>query len=380
MDGCVYPYRHVEPAATHPFTRQALGLAPDAIVIGAFVTPMKLSRRCLVLWRDVLARVPRARLAFSPAHPALRPVFERFCTTAGIARERLLFVPQGRDDAENQARYALVDFVLDPMPFGGVNGTLEPLDVGVPVVTLVGERHGERSAYSILANLGVTTTVGETGREYVDIAVRLAEDAAFMQPTCARRSVPGIAHSGSPMRWRTRAPSKRRTSRHCPVRLRRRCARLKVPDPRLAGIESQLRAWRRARRARRRRCADREPCARGRRPLRGADAALADPRGARQPAGGDRRRRGGAGAESPGRARLQRARHPVRRRARGGPRDRRVPARDRARCGLRTRVEQPRQRTARERPPGRGGERLRARDDGRPALPARVGEPRRRAP
>jgi len=179
MDGCVYPYRHVEPAAAHPFTRQALGLPPDAIVVGAFVTPMKLSRRCLVLWRDVLARLPRARLAFSPTHPALKPVFERLCGAAGIARDRLVFVPQGRDDAENQARYAIVDFVLDPVPFGGVNGVLEPLDAGVPVVALAGARHGERSAYSILANLGVTATVGETGREYVEIAARLAEDAAF---------------------------------------------------------------------------------------------------------------------------------------------------------------------------------------------------------
>ena len=53
-------------------------------------------------------------------------------------RPRRSFVPQGRDDAENQARYALVDFVLDPMPYGGVNGTMEALDMGVPVVTLCG--------------------------------------------------------------------------------------------------------------------------------------------------------------------------------------------------------------------------------------------------
>ena len=66
------------------------------------------------------------------------------------------------------------------MPFGGVNGTLEALDMGVPVVTLVGRRHGERTSYSILANLGVTETVAQSGREFVDIAVRLAEDSAFM--------------------------------------------------------------------------------------------------------------------------------------------------------------------------------------------------------
>ncbi len=66
------------------------------------------------------------------------------------------------------------------MPYGGVNGTLESLDMGVPVVTLCGKRHGERTSYSILANLGVTDTVAQSGSEYVAIAVRLATDAAFM--------------------------------------------------------------------------------------------------------------------------------------------------------------------------------------------------------
>jgi predicted O-linked N-acetylglucosamine transferase (SPINDLY family) len=58
MDGCVYPYRHVPPAPSHPFHRETLGIAQDAVVIGAFVNPLKLSRRCLRLWRDVMERVP----------------------------------------------------------------------------------------------------------------------------------------------------------------------------------------------------------------------------------------------------------------------------------------------------------------------------------
>jgi predicted O-linked N-acetylglucosamine transferase (SPINDLY family) len=181
MEGCVYPFRHVAPAAPHPFHRQALGIPADAVVIGAFVNPLKLSRRCLRLWRDVLQRIPRACLAFSPANPALRASYLRLASAAGIAHERLLFLPQGRTDEENQARYALVDFVLDTLPFGGVNGTLEALDMQVPVVTLVGKRHGERTSFSILSNLGVTATVAETGREFVDIAARLADDPAFMR-------------------------------------------------------------------------------------------------------------------------------------------------------------------------------------------------------
>ncbi len=179
MDGCVYPYRHVAPAADHPFHRERFGIPADAIVIAAFVSPLKLSRRCLGLWRDVLERVPRARLAFSPINAEQRPFYERLAACARMGTERLVFLPQGADDAQNQARYTLVDFVLDPMPFGGVNGTLEALDMGVPVVTLRGRRHGERTSYSILANLGVTQTVAQSGPEYVEIAVRLAHDAGF---------------------------------------------------------------------------------------------------------------------------------------------------------------------------------------------------------
>ncbi len=194
MEGCVYPFRHIPPAAEHPFRRAALGIAAETVVIGAFVNGLKLSRRCLALWREVLERIPRARLAFSPANPALGSLYVRLARAAGIATDRLLFLPQGRDDAENQARYELVDFVLDTMPYGGVNGTLEALDMGVPVVTLAGRRHGERTSYSILANLGVPETVAQSGREYVEIAARLAGDAAFAADVRARIRM-GIAHS-----------------------------------------------------------------------------------------------------------------------------------------------------------------------------------------
>ena len=180
IDGCVYPLRRVAPAEAHRFHRPALGIGSDTVLIGAFVTALKLSRRCMKLWREVLQRVPHARIAFSPMNPAYWDAYVRLTEAAGIAPDRLCFVPQGEDDAQNQARYELVDFVLDPMPFGGVNGTLEALDMGVPVVTLVGSRHGERTGYSILASLGVAETIARTEAEYVEIACRLATDKAFM--------------------------------------------------------------------------------------------------------------------------------------------------------------------------------------------------------
>jgi predicted O-linked N-acetylglucosamine transferase (SPINDLY family) len=180
MDGCVYPWRDIPAPATTSLARGDIGLSERDIVMAAFSVPMKLSRRCVAVWAQILAAVPRARLAFSPLDAALRSANLDITRSAGIAANRVVFVPQGRDDAENQARYKLVDFVLDPMPYGGVNGTLEALAMRVPVVTLVGRRHAERTTYSILANLGVLETVGHTGTDYVEIAMRLATDPAFM--------------------------------------------------------------------------------------------------------------------------------------------------------------------------------------------------------
>jgi len=194
MDGCVYPWRSIEPAPGGLYRRDALRIPADATVIGAFSAPLKLSQRCLATWRDVLARIPGAVLAFSPVNPALRSTYVGLAASSGIDPKRIVFIPQGRDDAENQARYRLVDLVLDPMPYGGVNGTMEALAMGVPVVTLVGRRHAERSSYSILTNLGVTDTIARTGPEYVDIAVRLAGDPGFMREV-RDRIAQGLAHS-----------------------------------------------------------------------------------------------------------------------------------------------------------------------------------------
>lgn len=179
MAGCVYPYRHLPPAATDVYSRQRLGIADEAIVLGAFVSILKLGSRCLSLWRRVLERLPAARLAFSPNNAFEIPAYRALAEAAGIAPERLLFLPNDPDRAVARARYGVVDMVLDTLPCGGVNGTLEALDMGVPVVTLLGERHCERTSYSILSNLGVDLTIATGEAEYVALAARLAEDPGF---------------------------------------------------------------------------------------------------------------------------------------------------------------------------------------------------------
>lgn len=178
MQGCIFPYYRMTPAEQHEYHRDKLGIARETIVLGAYVNLMKLGQRCLALWRQVLERLPTAVLAFSPTGNSEQSQlpYLRLLEAAGIPSERAIFIPSGANEGEMLARYAIVDMVLDTLPCGGVNGTLEALGMGVPVVTLCGERFGERTSYSILMNLGVEQTIASTEAGFVDIACRLAND------------------------------------------------------------------------------------------------------------------------------------------------------------------------------------------------------------
>jgi predicted O-linked N-acetylglucosamine transferase (SPINDLY family) len=179
MEGCLYPYRRLPPDEGCGHVREALGIAADAVVIGAFVNIVKLSPRCLSLWRRVMERLPGSLLAFSPNSERESSVYRSLAASAGFEAERVVFIPNDEDPAKARVRYALIDMVLDTLPYGGVNGTIEALSMGVPVVTLLGTRHGERTSYSLLMNLGVPQTVAHDEDEYVSIAARLVEDDAF---------------------------------------------------------------------------------------------------------------------------------------------------------------------------------------------------------
>ncbi|MHB9102873.1 MAG: O-linked N-acetylglucosamine transferase, SPINDLY family protein, partial [Sulfuricella sp.] len=180
MEGCVFPFRHVEPASDHGYSRAALGL-DGKVVFGEFVNIMKLSPRCLSVWRAVLDKVENGVLVFSPLHAGEYPDFLRQVKASGIPEDKIVFIPPPKDDGMGRARYHLVDIVLDTFPYGGGDTTLAALDMGVPVVTLVGKRHSERTSYSILKNLGVESTIAASEEDFVAIAHRLATSPTFRE-------------------------------------------------------------------------------------------------------------------------------------------------------------------------------------------------------
>ena len=170
----VFPWRRYPEIDTAFYSQ--LRMPGGSFVCGAFVSLMKLSPRCLGLWRKVLERLPRAILAFSPVSPSWNSSYRRWLQANGIEAGRVVFLPRPPTESGQLARYRLLDVALDPLPCGNVNGTMEALAMGVPVVTLLGPRHGERLGHALLSRFGTSETVARTEDDYVSLVVRLAED------------------------------------------------------------------------------------------------------------------------------------------------------------------------------------------------------------
>jgi protein O-GlcNAc transferase len=72
--------------------------------------------------------------------------------------------------------YGRIDLALDTFPYNGTTTTCEAMWMGVPVITVRGESHMGRVGESLLSNVGLAELIAGSLDEYIELAVRLAND------------------------------------------------------------------------------------------------------------------------------------------------------------------------------------------------------------
>ena len=103
------------------------------------------------------------------------PFLQRF-VAQGIDADRITLMQPTPDSQGHLQTYGQADIALDTFPYNGTTTTMEALWMGVPVVTLAGDRHASRVGASILSTLRLADWVADSEDEYVNIATRLAAD------------------------------------------------------------------------------------------------------------------------------------------------------------------------------------------------------------
>jgi predicted O-linked N-acetylglucosamine transferase (SPINDLY family) len=174
------PFLAFELPTTTPESRPAKK-AGDPITFGSFNAMQKLNPLVLDSWAALLSRVPNSRIILKSAPLAddavRRTVLARF-TASGVDPSRVECLPATPTREAHLNAYARLDLALDPFPYHGTTTTCEAAAMGVPTLTLRGDRHATRVGATLNAALGIQHLIAHSTAQYLDTAAALAEDPA----------------------------------------------------------------------------------------------------------------------------------------------------------------------------------------------------------
>jgi tetratricopeptide (TPR) repeat protein len=105
-------------------------------------------------------------------------LMRRFRQRIPDAIERIVFLP-GLPRDEFMKLFLIADAVLDTIHISGGNTSLECFALGVPVVTWPSPYLPGRLTYGFYRQMGILDCVADSLEEYVDLAIKLANDKRF---------------------------------------------------------------------------------------------------------------------------------------------------------------------------------------------------------
>ena len=151
---------------------------PNApVTFGSLHKASRLNEDVIDLWSELLLRTPNARLLllrhelYGGTRQRVMNLFARRGLDESRVRITNVLPPGG-----HLAAYHGIDISLDTFPWSGHTTACESMWMGVPVVTLFGDRHAGRMVSSVLTQLRLSELIARTPQHYVEIGSSLAQD------------------------------------------------------------------------------------------------------------------------------------------------------------------------------------------------------------
>ncbi|MHB8453981.1 MAG: tetratricopeptide repeat protein [Acidiferrobacterales bacterium] len=155
------------------------------VTFASFSNLFKINDSVLDLWCQVLDANPTSRLRIFRhlLKGGVREALEQKFVKRGVDLGRVDLwneIPEKYRQLPAGLRhlgfYEDIDITLDTFPWNGHTISCESLWMGIPVVTLFGERHAGRIGASVLHAIGLPSLVASSCGDYINIATRLANN------------------------------------------------------------------------------------------------------------------------------------------------------------------------------------------------------------
>jgi predicted O-linked N-acetylglucosamine transferase (SPINDLY family) len=165
-----------------PEANELPALKNGYVTFGSLHAITKLNPGVLALWAQLLRTVPNSRLLLArttlrgPGHDQIMAELGKH----GIDASRIEMRHTWKTPVGHYENYADIDISLDVFPWCGHTTACESLWLGVPMVTLMGNRHAGRMVASVLTYGGLSDWIAATPDEYVRIAAEKASQPAAL--------------------------------------------------------------------------------------------------------------------------------------------------------------------------------------------------------
>lgn len=149
------------------------------VTFGSFNNLVKLTDSVIETWSAILRTVPNSTLILKSTQledEAVADALLQAFASHDIDPARIETLARIEQASEHLDLYNRIDIALDTFPYNGTTTTLEALWMGVPTITLRGDRHASRVGYSILSALSLEQLVAENQQQYVEKATLLAQN------------------------------------------------------------------------------------------------------------------------------------------------------------------------------------------------------------
>ncbi len=173
-----------EPPALDIYPAEPPSLRHKYTTFGSLNNPAKISPPLVELWAAVLKKTPDSRLLLKGVgfdHQESRERMRQLFALHDIQADRLLFRGYTPGRSEHLLVYNQVDIALDTIPYNGTTTTFEALWMGVPVITMRGDRHAARVGASIVNRVAGPEFCAVDRGEYISLSFNLAQDKKRLQ-------------------------------------------------------------------------------------------------------------------------------------------------------------------------------------------------------
>ena len=151
-------------------------LMTGKVTFGSFNNTSKITEEVIACWSRILHALPHSQLYLKYKPLGNNEVQKRFLAQfaeQGIDTKRIILAGSS-PRREYFTAYHQIDISLDPFPFNGCTTTIESLWMGVPVISLRGNRYVSHMGETILRHIGFDNYVTDNIDDYINKAVDLA--------------------------------------------------------------------------------------------------------------------------------------------------------------------------------------------------------------